>query len=211
MIALHTADLHLQDDEGRCRLMADMQQPEVAGSELAAAVGAKWREQQKAEVDSEEDEEEVPEPFCSTQLNLRRELHAADTMRQEMTGELMQAQVSSAGKAAGMEEQAESRLEMMAREVARQEAQMGRGANVESGPYGSKARLLHQMEKARLGARWAGLHIGSRVKPLGGGHGTLGHAALGPVARRGVVRAVADLATRTPRGLPHLQFGHIRQ
>ena len=53
---MHTADLQLQEDEARCRLMAEMQQPEVTGSELAAAVGAKWREQQKGEEDSEEDE-----------------------------------------------------------------------------------------------------------------------------------------------------------
>ena len=51
--ALHTADLHLQEDEARCRLMADTQQPEVTGSELAAAVCAKWREQQRGEEDSE--------------------------------------------------------------------------------------------------------------------------------------------------------------
>ena len=47
VIALHTADLHLQEDEARCRLMAEMQRPEVVGSDLAAAVGAKRRDQQK--------------------------------------------------------------------------------------------------------------------------------------------------------------------
>ena len=47
--ALHTAYLHLQEDEARCRLMADMKQPEVTGSELAVAVGTQWRGQQKGD------------------------------------------------------------------------------------------------------------------------------------------------------------------
>ena len=96
--ALHTADLHLQEDEARCRLMAYMQQPEVTGSELTAAVGAKWREQQKGEEDSKEDEEEVPEP-PRTQLHLRRELHTAAVARQELTGEFMQAYGIQCGSA----------------------------------------------------------------------------------------------------------------
>ena len=165
-----------------------------------------------------------------------------------LTFALAAPKVSSSECKASMEEQAESRLEMMAREVARQEAQraveacmarqaaeeeaaaigakeeatLGAEQEGEEAAVGAEEAQAEMDKKARLYARWVGqieagaptlhpgLHIGSRVKPLGEGLGTLGHAALGPVARRGVVRAVADLATRTPRGLPDLPLGHVR-
>ena len=85
---LHTAGLQLQEEEARCSLTE---------SEWAVAVGAKWRGQ-KGEEEDDSEEEEVPEP-PRTQLRLQQELHTAAVMHQEMTGELMQPQVTQCGSA----------------------------------------------------------------------------------------------------------------